>query len=172
MTVASRSHRMQLLAFVLILLSSVAAVADTGFEGMVTRIFDGDSFLVRSAQGKDVDVRLVDIDAPEKQQPYGDTAAAALQRLIGGRRVYVEIIDTDQYARKVARVYRLPDRLDVARNLVHDGHVWVWRKYARDQSLFPLEDTAQAAQLGLWSLPAADRVPPWRFRYLARLRKQ
>lgn len=160
----------RLAAFVLAFLLSFSAVADAGFEGTVTTIFDGDSFLVRPAQGKEVDVRLVDIDAPEKTQPYGNTARAALQRLIGGRRVYVEVIDTDQYARKVARVYRLPDRLDIARNLVHDGHVWVWRKYARDQSLFPLEDTAQAAHLGLWSLPAADRVPPWRFRYLERQR--
>lgn len=162
---------MKFLAFALFLLSSFAALADAGFEGVVTKVFDGDSFLVRPARGKDIDVRLVDIDAPEKQQPYGNTARAALQRLIGGRRVYVEVIDTDQYARKVARVYRLPDRLDVARDLVHDGHVWVWRKYARDQSLFPLEDTAQAAHLGLWSLPAADRVPPWRFRYEQRQKK-
>lgn len=146
--------------------------ADTGFEGTVTKIFDGDSFLVRLATGADIDVRLADIDAPEKQQPYGDNAAAALQRLIADRRVYVEIVDTDQYARKVARVYRLPDRMDIARNLVHDGHVWVRRKYARDHSLFPLEDSAQAAHMGLWSLPATDRVPPWQFRYRERQRKQ
>lgn len=162
----------KLLVFAGLLLAGFAAVADAGFEGVVTRIFDGDSFLVRPEQGKDIDVRLVDIDAPEKQQSYGNTAKAALEHLIGRRRVYVEVIDTDQYARKVARVYRLPDRLDIARDLVHDGHVWVWRKYARDQSLFPLEDTAQAAHLGLWSLPAADRIPPWRFRYLERQRKK
>lgn len=164
--------RIHFCAAALFLLANFHASADAGFEGAVTTIFDGDSFLVRSATGKDIDVRLADIDAPEKQQPYGDTARAALQRLIGGRRVYVDVVDTDKYDRKVARVYRLPDRLDITRNLVHDGHVWVRRKYARDRSLFPLEDSAQAAHLGLWSLPATDRVAPWQFRYRERQRKK
>ena len=48
------------------------------FSGTVGRIFDGDSFLIRPAQARDnksdIDVRLQDIDAPEKDQPYGNNA--------------------------------------------------------------------------------------------------
>jgi endonuclease YncB( thermonuclease family) len=149
-----------------------ARADDRDFSGTVTRIFDGDSFLVRPQRGRDVDVRLIDIDAPEKGQPHADRSRAAVERLIGSRAVFVDVIDTDQYGRKLARVYREPDRLDVTRTLVHDGHVWVYRRTARDQALFKLEDAAKASRSGLWSLPAHDRMPPWRFRYLERQRKK
>jgi endonuclease YncB( thermonuclease family) len=155
-------------AFALLLIVGVAYADERDFTGVVSRIFDGDSFLVRNAAGKNINVRLIDIDAPEKDQPYGDQARAALMRLIASRRVFVDVIDIDKYRRKVARVYREPDRLDVARALVHDGHVWVYRRTVRDASLVPLENTARAAHLGLWALPKSDLVPPWRFRYLRR----
>jgi endonuclease YncB( thermonuclease family) len=141
------------------------------FSGTVSRVFDGDSFLVRNSGGVEVDVRLLDIDAPEKGQPYGDRARAALVKLIGSRRVFVDVIDIDKYQRKVARVYREPDRLEVARAMVHDGNVWVYRRTVRDASLVPLEETARAEHLGLWALPKAELMPPWKFRYLQRQAK-
>jgi endonuclease YncB( thermonuclease family) len=148
-----------------------AAGDERDFTGVVAKVFDGDSFLVRPATGEDVDVRLIDVDAPEKTQPHADEARAALIRLIGARRVFVDVMDVDRYNRKVARVYREPDRLDVGRSLVHDGHVWVYRRAARDRSLIRLEDAARAARVGLWSSPEQDLVPPWRFRYMERDRK-
>ena len=138
------------------------------FSGAVGRIFDGDSFLVRPAKGRDVDVRLQDIDAPEKTQPYGNTARAALVKLIGDRQVFVDVIETDHYGRKVVRIYREPDRLDIAKALVRDGHVWVYRRTIHDRSLIALEDAARAKHLGLWALPETDRLPPWQYRYLQR----
>lgn len=161
-----------LLQLFTLLFLCLPAHADESFEATVTRIFDGDSFLVRPAKGgREIDVRLGDIDAPEKTQPYGDQARAALRDLIGNRKVRVVVVETDQYGRKVVRVYRLPDQLDVTHALVHDGHVWVWRKYARDRSLFALEDAARAAHLGMWSLPARQLQPPWQYRYEQRARK-
>ncbi|HEU4652907.1 MAG TPA: thermonuclease family protein [Steroidobacteraceae bacterium] len=160
-------------AVLLLLGATFEAVADPqDFSGTVSRIFDGDSFLVRNASGKDVDVRLIDIDAPEKDQPYGDRARAALIELIASRRVFVDVIDTDKYQRKLARVYREPDRLDVARAMVHDGNVWLYRRTLRDASLIPLEDAARQQHLGLWSLPKSDLMPPWTFRYLKRQEEQ
>ena len=141
-----------------------AQADDRDFSGTVTKIFDGDSFLVRPAGGRDIDVRLIDIDAPEKNQAHADVSRAALEKLIGSRRVFVDVIDIDRYQRKVARVYREPDRLDVARSLVHDGHVWVYRRTARDHSLYKLEDEAKSSRAGLWALPESDRTPPWRYR--------
>ena len=141
------------------------AAQEASFSGVVTRVFDGDSFLVRPAgQRQDVDVRLMDIDAPEKDQPYADVSRAALRKLIDGRRVFVDVIETDRYRRKIARVYREPDRLEVAVALVHDGHVWVYRRAVRDRALIELEDRARARKAGLWALPEASRVAPWRFR--------
>jgi endonuclease YncB( thermonuclease family) len=161
-------HRLGLVA--MLLLARAAFADDRDFSGTVTKIFDGDSFLVRPQRGGEVDVRLIDIDAPEKSQAHGDLARAALQKLIGARSVFVDVVDDDQYGRKLARVYREPDRLDVTRALVRDGHVWVYRRTVRDRSLIPLEDAAKASAAGLWSLPADDRIPPWRYRYLERQR--
>lgn len=154
-----------LLAGACLLLAAVARADDADFSGTVRKIFDGDSFLVRPAKGRDVDVRLQDIDAPEKDQPYGNTARTALVALIGDRNVFVDVIETDRYGRKVVRVYREPDRLDVAKALVRDGHVWVYRRTVHDQSLIALEDAARASRRGLWALAPDDRVPPWQHRY-------
>lgn len=152
-----------------------ASADDRDFSGTVRRIFDGDSFLVRPAQARDknsdIDVRLQDIDAPEKSQPYGKTARAALVDMIADRDVFVDVIETDRYGRKIVRVYREPDRLDVIKAMVRDGHVWVYRRKVNDASLIDLEDAARAASRGLWALPDEDLMPPWQYRYLRRKNK-
>jgi len=143
---------------------SVARADEADFSGVVTKVFDGDSFLVRPAARQDIDVRLMDVDAPEKDQPYGDVSRAALKKLIEGRRVFVDVIEIDRFGRKIAKVYREPDRLDVARNLVQTGEAWVNRRYAKDRSLIPLEESARAKRAGLWALKPSQLVPPWEHR--------
>jgi endonuclease YncB( thermonuclease family) len=151
---------------------TAAGADDCDFSGTVGRVFDGDSFLVRPTQARDrksnIDVRLQDIDAPEKSQPYGDTARAALVDMIADRDVFVDVIDTDRYGRKIVRVFREPDRFDVIKALVRDGHVWVYRRKVHDASLVGLENTAREARRGLWALPEEDLMPPWQYRYLRR----
>ena len=170
------SARRHLITWVSALLLSAPAARgdDRDFSGTVRRVFDGDSFLVRPAKdaGRDVDVRLQDIDAPEKDQPYGNTARVALVKIIGDRDVFVDVIETDHYGRKVVRVFREPDRLDVIKALVRDGHVWVYRRKVHDASLIQLEDAARAARRGVWALPEDKRMPPWQHRYLRRKNKK
>jgi endonuclease YncB( thermonuclease family) len=131
---------------------------------VATRVFDGDSFIARVIEGPEIEVRLGEIDAPEKDQPYADSARAALRGMILDRKLRIVVIDTDQYQRKVARVYRLTDGVDINAELVRRGHVWVYRRRVKDQSLYDLERAARDQQLGLWALPEADREPPWRWR--------
>lgn len=148
---------------------NAASPATEDFSGIVTKVFDGDSFLVQKpGVRREIEVRLMDIDAPEKDQPYADAARSALMKLIGNRRVFVDVITIDQYDRKIAKVYREPDRLDVISSLVHDGHVWVNRRFAKDRELVALEERARLASVGLWAIPKSDRVPPWEFRRRAR----
>jgi micrococcal nuclease len=54
--------------------------------------------------------------------------------------------------------------LDVNAELVRRGAAWVYRKYAKDPSLFALEAEARRAERGLWGLAEAERVPPWEWR--------
>jgi len=48
--------------------------------------------------------------------------------------------------------------------LVRLGAAWVYRKYAKDQNLYKLEDEARSAKRGLWGLPEVQRMPPWEWR--------
>lgn len=139
------------------------------FTATTIRVRDGDSLLVR-AGGKDIEVRLADVDAPERGQPHADQARKALIDLLQRREVRVEVLDTDTYRRKVARVRRLPDGLDINAEVVRTGNAWVYRRYVRDQALFVLEQVARQQRAGLWALPEAQRVPPWAYRERERRR--
>jgi endonuclease YncB( thermonuclease family) len=143
--------------------------AHEAWTASVIRVRDGDSLLVR-AQGRDMEVRLADVDAPERGQPHADKARKALIDLLKRREVTVEVLDTDAYRRKVARVHRVADGLDINAEVVRTGNAWVYRRYVRDQSLFPLEQAARERHAGLWALPEEQRIPPWAYRERERRR--
>lgn len=147
-----------------LLLAATASNADPqSITGSVKRVLDGDSLIVRS-DGRDIEVRLAEIDTPEKGQPYADSSRKALQGMLLGKRVRLEVIDIDRYERTVARVYRQTDDLWVNAEMVRRGHAWVYRRYAHDQRLYEMEREAREKRLGLWALPEAEREPPWRWR--------
>jgi endonuclease YncB( thermonuclease family) len=128
------------------------------FLADVVMVKDGDSFVARVG-AVEVQIRIADIDAPERFQTHSGKARGELVRLIGGRRVQVIPLATDRYERTVARVET--GGADVARALVERGAVYVYRPFLRDRSLLPLEAEARQARRGLWALPADQRVPPW-----------
>jgi endonuclease YncB( thermonuclease family) len=142
---------------------SPAAPAEE-LRGTALRIFDGDSFILRLDSGRDVEVRLAEIDAPEKSQPHADESRAALTALIFKRKLRAQVLDVDPYQRKVVRAYRVDDALDINAEMVERGHAWVYRRWVRDKTLFEREKRAQAQRLGLWALPEAQRTPPWKWR--------
>jgi len=140
------------------------ATSGAQIAGKVAKVFDGDSFIVKSVSGQTIEVRLAGIDAPEKNQPYADNARAALRGLILDRNLRLEVLDVDRYGRKVARAYREADGMDINAELIRRGHVWVYRRRAYDLSLYDLERAARERKLGLWALPESEREPPWRWR--------
>jgi endonuclease YncB( thermonuclease family) len=150
-------------AALLLLASVVACAAPQSITGTVKRVFDGDSMIVR-AGGRDIEVRLAEIDTPEKGQPYADTSRKALQGMVLRKKVRLQVLDEDQYGRTVARVYRLPDEAWINAEMVRRGHAWVYRRHVRDKSLYDVEREAKARQAGLWALPEAQRTPPWEWR--------
>ena len=72
-----------LLALALALAAGAALAVTTS---TVVKVRDGDSLVVRSA-GRDLEIRLAYIDAPEFDQAHGRQAGAVLRALVGGRRV-------------------------------------------------------------------------------------
>jgi len=150
-------------AVLLLLASLVAGAAPQSITGAVERVFDGDSMIVR-ARGRDIEVRLAEIDAPEKGQPYADTSRKALQGMVLGKKVRLQVLEVDRYGRTVARAYRLSDDAWINAEMVRRGHAWVYRRHVRDKHLYDIEREARMRQAGLWALPEAQRTPPWEWR--------
>ena len=127
--------------------------------GKVVGITDGDTLtlLVGRTQHK---IRLAEIYTPERGQDWGTRARQALADKVFQENVNVDVVDVDRYDRLVGKIW-LGDR-DINRELVREGHAWVYRRYLNDESMLEDEAHAKAEQLGLWSL--ADPVAPWEWR--------
>jgi endonuclease YncB( thermonuclease family) len=105
---------------------------------------------------------LAEIDTPERGQPWATRSKQALSDKVFRKQVDVRIVDTDRYGRTVGHVW-LGDR-HVNREMVREGHAWVYRQYMRDETLLEDEAHAREAEIGLWSLPESQHLPPWDWR--------
>jgi endonuclease YncB( thermonuclease family) len=143
------------------------------FQARIQHLSDGDSFVVRTEDGRRIPVRLSAIDAPEKTQPYGDTARRSLLALVEGKSLTIIPIKRDPYGRTVARV--LADQTDVGLEQVRAGMAWHYKRYESEQAPRDRREYARAEQRardtgqGLWAQP--EPMPPWRFREQQRRRK-
>jgi micrococcal nuclease len=160
-----KSKSIQILVLLYFVLLPLIATAQE-YIGRVVGISDGDTITILDDRKQQIKVRLAEIDTPESAQPYGTRAKQELSGLVFGKTVIVKVQDTDRYGRKVGRVYK--DDVDVNAEMIRCGAAWVYRKYARDQRLYNLEKQARQNKKGLWSLPEAERIPPWEWRKIKR----
>ena len=157
------------LAFVAAFLLAASATAQTCVEPMcsdaiVVAVADGDTVTVlreTAAGPRQIRVRLTEIDAPERRQPWGARARQALADKVFRRSVRVAASGEDRYGRQLARLH--VDGRDINREMVREGHAWVYRRYATEDWL-PDEAAARDSGLGLWSLGVGASVPPWEWR--------
>lgn len=130
--------------------------------GKVVRILDGDTIEVIEDKGVLTRVRLNGIDAPEKEQPFGQRSRQALTTLTAGKIVRVEGTKRDRYGRLLGTVWL--DSSDINAAQIINGMAWAYRY--RGKSIVPayeyLEETARKNRLGLWIEPAQEE--PWRWR--------
>jgi endonuclease YncB( thermonuclease family) len=129
----------------------------------VISVSDGDTFTCFTDDNEQIKVRLAEIDAPEMGQPYGSRSKQILSDLIYSEMVRLDVQDTDQYGRTVARVTRV-DGLDVNARQVTTGAAWAYRKYLKDKSLLVIEAEAKNSKQGLWALSDSEQIPPWDWR--------
>ncbi|MDC1311472.1 thermonuclease family protein [Burkholderiales bacterium] len=136
------------------------------FRGDVARVTDGDTIIVVLADDIRLKVRLMGIDTPELDQPYGAAARDYLNQLILGQTVTCRCMKKDRYKRWVCQV--IFEDMDVNWMLVRDGFAWWYRQYKREQSAedrvryADAERKAKDQQIGLWSDDSS--VPPWDWR--------
>jgi endonuclease YncB( thermonuclease family) len=130
-------------------------------SGTVDSVTDGDTLKLVTTDLNEYRIRLYGIDAPERDQPYGDTAALALDTLVDDRQITVKIQDIDDYGRLVSTVYLEGNNINVV--MVREGHAWWYRYFSKsDTTLADAEAAARTARAGLWA--RARPVAPWEWR--------
>ena len=131
---------------------------DDGLEIEVTWVSDGDSLRATSNQG-DLEIRLLGVNAPEREDCFGDESTSQLDDLLQ-RAVTLHPWpgETDQFGRQLG--FLVSDGVFVNLALVESGHV-----IARAQSDHEFEEEFESAErgaseanLGLWAPDACG--PP------------
>ena len=130
---------------------------------LVIGIMDGDTIKVLSEDKKPIKIRLASIDAPEKNQPYGQKSKQMLSDFIAGKKVTLDCPTKDRYKRLICTVY-LPSKIDVNRAMVANGGAWVYRQYYKGNEYLKLEQEAKTYQLGLWKTSEYKAIEPWEWR--------
>lgn len=139
-----------------------------GEIGQVSRILDGDSFVLRGESGEEIFVRLAAIQAPRmargtrKAWPYALESKAGLSALIKGRQVqlYYGAETRDRYGRAIAHVYTQAERgspdVWVQGEMLRLGlaRVFSWKGELADMAaLYVHESEARAQMRGIWADP-------------------
>ena len=162
---------MRLLTCVCVLaLWASCAAAGSGELVPVTlaRVVDGDTVVVVTPTGRTERVRLLWVDAPERDQPSGAEAAALLTRLLGQDSLLLEVAthgSRDSYGRMLAivRIHEQGTPLNI--DLIAQGYAWADREHAPSRWLLA-EAIARVEKRGLWAEQTA--IPPWTWRRTAK----
>ena len=136
----------------LVALAVLAASAAQGrtFTGTVTYVTDGDTLWVRPARGEDkVEIRLLDLDAPERCQAFGPEAKQAVRVRLLHQSVRVRTRGSDVYGRQLGQLEHRGE--DVGAWLVRNGYAWSSSFHRRAGRYAELQAQAVSARAGLWA---------------------
>ena len=126
---------------------------------IIKRIVDGDTIHVFYKE-EVYKIRLTEIDAPERDQPYGNDSKQYLKQLLKEGRVDIHIFGTDRFGRRLARLYW--NGMDINRELVSEGYAWVYDRYVSDESFYENQSKARKLKKGLWR--GSSPIKPWEWR--------
>lgn len=168
-------HRQWLHFYAALIVTTAFAVGCTSgkpvstiFNGLVTKVHDGDSIHVTPPGEKRVIIRLGGIDAPEIKQQDGIKSRDFLRKLILNKRVTARCDKVDRYNRQVCVV--LINDINTNLEMLKNGHAWYYERFKNEQSRIDQYNYRKAAKkarkekLGLWQNSSA--IAPWNFRAL------
>lgn len=141
------------------------AYADV-LSGRVVGVADGDTITVLDSTNTQHKIRLNGIDAPEKNQAFGNVSKKSLSDLVFNQHVDIEWFKYDKYERKLGKVYL--NNEDICLEQIKRGLAWYNSKYKGDLvqedriTYVQTQQEAEANKTGLWVDP--DPIPPWDFR--------
>jgi endonuclease YncB( thermonuclease family) len=133
-------------------------------------VYDGDTFRATcEGETEELKVRLCGIDAPEKAQALGIESRDTLRKMIRDD-VYLTIVDSDRYGRKVAEAFvptgRGEEEIFINAEMIRRGMAWHYERYSNNcpnQMVFD-QMVTEAKQKRLGIHAKSDSVPPWEWR--------
>lgn len=138
----------------------LSAGAATATDCQVVSVHDGDTLTAQCADQR-LKVRLAEIDAPERGQPYSRRSTDHLKAICLGKSATLRGDHLDKYRRTLARVTCAG--VDANAEQVRSGYAWAFTQYLTDPDIATLETAAKDARRGLWR--AQNPIPPWEFRH-------
>jgi len=140
------------------------------FDAKVIRVSDGDTIVVILVDKK-IKIRLYGIDAPEKNQDYGNKATKNLSRYVLNRVVEIDEKAVDRYGRLVAVIYFEGENINL--KMLFDGLAWAYIQYLNKNDkaeYINAERQAKEEKRGLWE--DNNTIPPWKFRKIQKEKKR
>ena len=126
----------------------------------VTKVIDGDSLKAKTKEGKEYEIQVEGIDAPELKQPHGKEATEALSKMVMGKEIKVNWTKKDNFDRLLAQIH--VDKTHANQEMLRTGHAWHFKRYNQSKELAELEEEAKKAKRGLWA--TENPQAPWDFR--------
>lgn len=159
---------------IVILTLAIPAYAEE-LIGKVVSIADGDTVTILDSSQIQHKIRLAGIDAPERNQPFGNVSRQNLSDLVFQKQVRIETEKKDRYGRLVGKIWVEPTdcsgcgmTLDANLAQVKAGLAWWYRDYADEQSEVDqrqyefAEREAKGKGVGLWR--ETEPLAPWDWR--------
>ena len=145
--------------FYILALSLVASVlsAHTTIENIF--VVDGDT-IKGNIDSKRITIRLVEIDAPEMDQPFGVESKRFLEKLIENKKVTLIAEGKDRYGRTLGELFVNKDNIN--EKMVKSGFAWVYDRYVKSSLLYSYQDEAKSKTLGIWQ--SENPIAPWVWR--------
>lgn len=135
-------------------------------NGRVIGVTDGDTIRLLTRDHTLYKIRLAGIDAPEKNQAFGQRSKQALSECAIDKEARIDANKTDRYGRTVGKV--IVNGVDCNLRQIKLGMAWHYKKYeseqdVEDRSLYAqAEYLAQRDRLGLWA--EQQPIAPWDYR--------
>lgn len=161
-----RYQRFRFIIFFCVLIFSPAlAKAEPAhiYTARVIGIIDGDTIDVLTPEKQKIRVRIKEIDAPERSQPFGSEAKQMLSYLLFKKDVIVVATGQDKNGRVLGRIF--PLEADISMQMIQRGGAWAYRAYGPEKAFISAENKAKRNKEGLWALPEKDRIAPWDWRH-------
>lgn len=160
---------MQTIRFFLLIIGLLTCSASFAEETVykVTYVYDGDTVKLRpihsSKPNHAFKLRLMDIDAPERNQSCGLKSRRALIKLCQGKNVMVtaQISNTDKYQRSLGKLQC--NHIDASYYLADHGLAWHYAQYSSNTAIYKAAKNARKLRLGLWA--DENPTPPWVWRH-------